>query len=91
MVGRFRSDEGIIYPFVEELSKIDKKLHLNIDFDSIIKEGFKLASEIQKNLHGCWSFVHLDNNRSSVLLDATKILVNFRTPERGRGYSKHPT
>jgi hypothetical protein len=42
MVGRYRSDKGINYPFDEELSKLDKKLHLHIDFDSIIKEGYKI-------------------------------------------------
>jgi hypothetical protein len=42
MNGRYRSKEGINYPFDSEISQLDKKLHLNIDFDSILKEGYKI-------------------------------------------------
>jgi len=42
MIGRYRSKEGIIYPFTTETSKLDDKLHLHIDFDSIIKDGYKI-------------------------------------------------
>lgn len=42
MVGRYRSKDGIIYPFTTETSKLDDKLHFNIDFDSIIKDGYKI-------------------------------------------------
>ncbi|MHA2255333.1 MAG: hypothetical protein ACXAAM_04610 [Candidatus Heimdallarchaeaceae archaeon] len=42
MEGRHRSKEGIIYPFDEEPSKIDKKLYLHINFDKILGKGYKI-------------------------------------------------
>ena len=40
--GRHRSKEGIIYPFDEELSKVDKNLHLKIPLDSYLKDKYKI-------------------------------------------------
>lgn len=42
MVGRHRSKDGIKYPFDIETNNPDKKLHLHIDFDSILKDGYKI-------------------------------------------------
>jgi hypothetical protein len=42
MAGRYRSKAGINYPFITEISNPDDKLHLHIDFDSIINEGYKI-------------------------------------------------
>ncbi len=40
--GRYRSKEGIIYPFVEEISNVDKNLHLTIPLDSYVKNKYKI-------------------------------------------------
>lgn len=42
MNGRYRSKEGITYPFTTETFELDDKLHLRIDFDSIINDGYKI-------------------------------------------------
>lgn len=42
MKGRYRDSDGINYPFTIEESKLGKNLELNIDFDSIIDEGYKI-------------------------------------------------
>ncbi|MFW9949358.1 MAG: hypothetical protein ACFFKA_04450 [Candidatus Thorarchaeota archaeon] len=73
MVGRYRSKDGIKYPFDEKESELDKMNHIkNLNLDSIIKDGFKIiVLNHQPGIGKTYSVMNYIMNKSKIDDDFT--------------------